>query len=370
MSEHGPRNLPEGVADFSSLGKTQESYVDYLRRLGDDEGARDIHHQNQVIQALEPLAESQLKYLGKRERQWFPDQFLNDSDKLRENAKNLSPLTIAIFLGNAVTEKGLPAYMTALNKAAGVSDYTGKDKTPSAEWIRGWTAQELEHEEVMYGWALLSDRVNMRALNILNYNLIRYGFDPRTRESPYKGYAYTTPQELATKISHDNTGKLAKREGDLVVHDMSSIRIAPDENRHYLFNAGFMGGIFELDPDGATIAVDDIMTRDGGMVMPGALMSETMNELDSKIAKTPFFEKFEIAAQKAEIYTIHDYVNIFDTLIKVWKIEDRVLRSEKAEKAREHLIKARRVLGATADRVYAKIQNEPDPNFDFLLKAA
>lgn len=346
----------------------KESHVDYLKRMGDDEGARNLYYKQQVVASLEPLAGKLLNNLGKREKQWFPDQFLEDHEKVEKNAKNLSPRTVALLLGNIVTEKGLPAYMTALNKASYPGDKLGNDKTPSAEWVRGWTAQELEHEELGYGWALLSKRVNMRALHVLTYTLISNGFNPHTGNDPYSA-SYTTPQELATSISWKKVGIIAASEGDMVMAEGTQ-RIYPDENRHFNHDLGFMGGIFDVDPDGAMVSVDDTMTKDGGMVMPAALSSNEMHELPTGAVKSPWFEMFETASQQSGMYTVYDYLEIMDTLIKDWKIETRPFYTEKGEKARDHLLKARRVLAATADRKYASIQKTPEPDFSFLLKAA
>ena len=47
----------------------------------------------------------------------------------------------------------------------------------------------------------------------------------------YLGYIYTSFQERATKISHGNTGRLAKAGGDETLGKICNL-IAADEGRH------------------------------------------------------------------------------------------------------------------------------------------
>ena len=59
-------------------------------------------------------------------------------------------------------------------------------------------------------------------------------------------------QELATRISHRNTGKLT---GDPICEQLLA-RIAADENLHMVFYRNLLGAAFELDPDQTMRAVD------------------------------------------------------------------------------------------------------------------
>ncbi|PWA48257.1 hypothetical protein CTI12_AA488740 [Artemisia annua] len=55
--------------------------------------------------------------------------------------------------------------------------------------------------------------------------------DPRTENSPYLGFIYTSFQEHATFVSHENTARHAKEHGDLKLAQICGI-IAADEKRH------------------------------------------------------------------------------------------------------------------------------------------
>ncbi len=57
-------------------------------------------------------------------------------------------------------------------------------------------------------------------------------------DSPVQRLVYVTLQELATRIAHRNTGKLARRPRGYEV----MARVAADENLHYLFYRDLASG--------------------------------------------------------------------------------------------------------------------------------
>ena len=67
-----------------------------------------------------------------------------------------------------------------------------------------------------------------------------------------EGLAYVSLQELATRISHFNTGNMLEDEAGQAVMR----RVAKDENLHYLFYRDAMTAIFEHDPSTAVLAVE------------------------------------------------------------------------------------------------------------------
>ena len=85
------------------------------------------------------------------------------------------------------------------------------------KWVRGWTAEENRHGDVLNKFLYLSGRVNMREIEITTQHLIADGFDIGTDRDPYKNFVYTTFQELATNISHKRVGQMAKKRGGAAV---------------------------------------------------------------------------------------------------------------------------------------------------------
>ena len=77
--------------------------------------------------------------------------------------------------------------------------------------------------------------------------------------------AYVTFQELATRVSHRNTGKACN---DPIADKMLQ-RIAADENLHMIFYRNICGAGMDIAPDQTLRAVTDIVTNFWSMGVPG-----------------------------------------------------------------------------------------------------
>src|SRR5207247_10999169 len=80
--------------------------------------------------------------------------------------------------------------------------------------------------------------------------------------TPEDTLVYVALQELATRVSHRNTGKLI---GDPVGYEVMA-RVAADENLHYLFYRDLVSEALALDPS-AVVAAIGRQVR--GFAMPG-----------------------------------------------------------------------------------------------------
>src|SRR5947199_5790116 len=114
---------------------------------------------------------------------------------------------LLILIGDMVTEEALPSYAIQLNLIA--EDDKGDSPEPWAQWLRGWTAEENRHGDLLNAFLRLTGRVDMRSIEVTIQHLLSRGFEPRAYPDLYGGLVYTAFQERATKISHNNTGKLA-----------------------------------------------------------------------------------------------------------------------------------------------------------------
>ena len=77
--------------------------------------------------------------------------------------------------------------------------------------------------------------------------------------------AYVTFQELATRISHRNTGRISD---DPICEGMLA-RVALDENLHMLFYRNLLAEAIKLEPNAAMRAITDVLVN---FQMPGAGM--------------------------------------------------------------------------------------------------
>jgi acyl-[acyl-carrier-protein] desaturase len=279
---------------------------------------------------------------------WQPSDFLPDSSRdtffdeikeLQDSARELPYDLIAVLIGDTITEEALPTYESWLTMVENVS----KDEEGGwMKWTRHWTSEENRHGDLLNKYLYLSGRVNMRMMEISTQYLIADGLDIGTGPDPYRNFIYTSFQELATNVSHRRVASQAKKEGDTLLSKMCGV-IASDEARHAKAYKFFIEKVFEVDPNGAMLAFEDMMRKK--IVMP----AHFLREVGLKVGQT--FGHFTDAAQRLGIYTAIDYVDILKELLTDWQIEGMAELNDAGEKARDYLVKLPDRLLRVADRM-------------------
>ncbi len=298
------------------------------------------------------------KFLISPEEIWQPtdflpnpqsDTFLEEVKEIRELSKELDDDFWISLVGDMITEEALPTYESWLLDLDGV-DQHGEEKGWSS-WIRRWTAEENRHGDVLNKYIYLSGRVNMREVEVTTQHLIADGFDIGTSRDPYKTFIYTSFQELATYISHNNVAKIARKAGMKGLAKMSKI-IAGDEMRHHLAYVEFVKQIFAIDPSQMMIAFCDMMKHK--IEMPAMYLRESFGK------KASLFDKFSDVAQRAGVYTSFDYIDILEKLNKAWDIENFRELTAEADKARTYLMRLPERMRRIANRITV-----PDTDYNF-----
>ncbi len=226
--------------------------------------------------------------------------------------------------------------------------------TPWAKWLRGWTAEENRHGDLLNAYLRLTGRVDIRAVELTVHYLIANGFNPKTYPDPYNGLIYTSFQERATKISHANVGKMVGSQGDANLAKICQ-RIAGDESRHEAFYTKMMGHVMNQDPNGGINAFRNMLR--GLIAMPGKLMYD---------GKDPdLFDHFATVAQRSGVYTVYDYASIIEHLVKTWDIAGRAVTGN-AAKAQEYLCKQAERYIRLADEVKAGLEKQSAIAFSWI----
>jgi len=166
-------------------------------------------------------------------------------------------------------------------------------------------------------------------MEVSTQHLIADGFDIGTGRDPYRNFIYTSFQELATNISHRRTATLAKIQGNGLLSKICGT-IASDESRHAKAYKFFMEQIFKVDPNEALHAFADMIKQK--IIMPAHFLRE-FGERQGLA-----FEHFSDVAQRLNVYTATDYVNILNELIDDWEITSLVGLNDIGEKARDYLM--------------------------------
>lgn len=268
---------------------------------------------------------------------WQPSDFLpnfNDPEVfeeiklLQKRAEGIPDTVLTSLVGNMITEEALPSYQTYFNMLEGINEE--KNLLSNSGWVRwskAWTAEENRHGDLLNKYLYMTGRVDMKQVERTIHRLLYNGFDPNTDGDPYQAMIYTSFQERATKISHVNTGKLADKAGDPILSKICKT-IAGDEARHEKAYKSFMSKIFEIDPNGAINAFEQMMRKQ--IAMPAMMMGTGGNN-------PSLFSQFSTITQKVGIYTGWDYARIIEHLVDVWKIEAVTGLNDVAAKAQDYL---------------------------------
>src|SRR6476620_6603661 len=303
----------------------------------------------EVMQFLEDKVDGFMEqYLIPVEKIWQPTDFLPNSEsdtfleevkELREIAKDLPYDFWVAMVGDTITEEALPTYESWLMEVEGVDN---EGRNGWASWVRQWTGEENRHGDVLNKYLYLSGRVNMREVEITTQHLIADGFDIGTGHDPYKNFVYTSFQELATYVSHNRVGQLAKQYGEKKLAKICKM-IAGDEMRHHHAYSEFVDRIFKVDPSEMMLAFQYMMKQK--ITMPVHLIRESGEAIGTA------FEKFSESAQRIGVYTAMDYVEILQKLIDRWEIDKISDLSDEAEKARDYLMKLPTRMTRIAERL-------------------
>ena len=293
----------------------------------------------EVMATIEQFMDEYMtKFLIPIEDHWQPSDFLPDPTndekdffegvrELRELANELSYDFWAVLIGDTITEEALPTYESWLMDVQGIDQ---QRKNGWAKWVRAWTAEENRHGDLLNKFLYLSGKVNMREVEISTQYLINDGFDIGTDQDPYRNFVYTSFQELATNVSHRRVGAIASKSGNKNLAKMCGV-IASDEARHARAYKTFVKKIFEFDPSEMMLAFEDMMRKK--IVMPAHMLRESGG------AAGKLFDHFSNSAQRLGVYTTFDYIHIFETLLKDWEIDKVLDLNDKAERARDYLMK-------------------------------
>jgi acyl-[acyl-carrier-protein] desaturase len=294
----------------------------------------------ELLIELEPLLRRTLDRHYEQSAVWFPHEYVpyeqgrnfidepwaTDDSRLPDIAK------VAMEL-NLLTEDNLPFYTLALTRTFGHTEAWD-------EWTRRWTAEEGRHSIVLRDYLTVTRGIDPTALESNRMDMVQRGFYPgfSTNGAPLDGLVYTSLQELATRISHRNTGTASQDEGALKILQ----RIAADENLHYLFYREMGAGAIALWPSEMMLAIRRQVLN---FAMPGADMPE--------------FKDRAKAMANAGVYNFrihHDHI-LAPVLLKHWKIDQIEGLTDEAKIARDEVLRHM----AKLDRVASKLDERSIP---------
>jgi len=290
---------------------------------------------NDILRELEPVVAGVLERHLSTAQEWFPHEYVPweqgssfEHDPWQPAQSGLSDVAQTAMELNLLTEDNLPYYHLAIWQTFG-------GEGPWGEWVRRWTAEEGRHSIAMRDFLTVTRGVDPVQLERGRMEHVSRGYYPAGDFNALDGLVYVTLQELATRISHRNTGAITN---DPVAEKLMA-RISLDENLHYVFYRDVTSAALELAPSETMLAIKRQVL---GFAMPGF--------------ELPDFRRKAISIAKAGIYDLrihHDQV-LLPVLLKKWRLEDVSGLTDEAEGARDDVLAALTGIDAAAARFEEK----------------
>ncbi len=261
--------------------------------------ARDEKYE--LVEAVDAVVDRLIKEHQNRRSDWYFHDFVpwERGESFKEKPWDVSQCTISenartSLVLNLLTEDNLPYYHALLEKYMPATSAFGS-------WTHLWTAEEAQHAIAIRSYLLTSRNCDPYELEDDRKSTMINGYQP-TFDDPTEIFAYTAAQELATRVSHRNAGKITD---DPAAFELMRL-IASDENHHFIFYKSVMQAMLDTQP---SLVLAGIFKAFDNFQMPGAAM--------------PRFVRRSIDVARAGVYNLrihHDRVLV--PLLKDWSIGD------------------------------------------------
>ena len=271
----------------------------------------------ELLDAISPAIQTLMDEHNERREHWYAHELVPwelgrnfKTEPWDESECTIAPEARTSLLLNLLTEDNLPYYHSEI-------ELHSKDHELLAKWNRQWTAEEGQHAIALRSYLLTSRNADPRELEDDRLATMTTGY--RTGlPNPIAIFAYTSAQELATRVSHRNAGKLTD---DPVAYEIMS-RIAVDENHHFMFYRGAVTAMLRENP---SLVLPEIYRVLSNFEMPGVGM--------------PKYMRRALTMAKAGVYNMrihHDRVLV--PLLRDWKIESLTGLNVKAQQMQEKIL--------------------------------
>ena len=278
--------------------------------------------QARLIRDLEPVVAVELARHLSVQKNWYPHEYVPwsegrnyagplNGDAWEAKDSKLTGIAQDSLILNLMTEDNLPSYHSEIAIAMGRDGAWGN-------WLERWTAEEARHAIVIRDYLMATRGVDPYELEDLRMAHMQLGY-----QTPYDGdmlhtIAYVSFQEMATRISHRNTGKISN---DPIAETLLQ-RVSLDENLHMIFYRNLVGKAIELEPNAAMRAIVDVVSN---FAMPGVGM--------------PGFGRKAVQIALAGIYDPKQHVDeVIAPVLRAWNIFEREDLTGDGALARDELV--------------------------------
>ncbi|AFN62572.1 acyl-ACP desaturase [Mycobacteroides abscessus] len=283
----------------------------------------------ELLHELEPVVEENVhRHLGVT-KDWNPHDYVPWSEGKNYKAlggqdwdpeqSKLSEVAKIAMITNLLTEDNLPSYHREI-----AMNFTMDG--PWGTWVNRWTAEENRHGIAIRDYLVVTRSVDPVELEKLRVEQMTRGFSPGQNrqggdelfaESLFDSVVYVTFQELATRVSHRNTGKACAEP----VADELLKRISTDENLHMIFYRNLVEAGMHIAPDQALKSIHKVLDN---FKMPGYTI--------------PGFRRNAVTIATGGVYDPQSHLDeVVMPVLRKWRIFERDDISSEGEWYREDL---------------------------------
>jgi acyl-[acyl-carrier protein] desaturase len=267
----------------------------------------------ELIRELEPIAAAGLNQHLAATKNWHPNDYVpwssgssyaelggRDWDTAQSG---LSEVARVAMVTNLLTEDNLPSYHRAIAEHFSVDDAWGA-------WVNRWTVEENRHGIALRDYLVVTRAVDPIALEQARIAQVTAGFSPGQQgqrairpESMLDALSYVTFQELATRVSHRNTGRACAEP----IADQLLRRVAADENLHMIFYRNVAAAALDISPDQAMVSIWRILVN---FQMPGFAI--------------PNFRRNAVKIAVGGIYDLRQHLDdVVMPVLRKWRVFER-----------------------------------------------
>ena len=267
----------------------------------------------ELIHELEPIAEAGLNQHLASTRNWNPHDYVPWShgsnyaslggQECDTEQSRLSDVARVAMVTNLLTEDNLPSYHRTIAEYFSIDDAWGA-------WVNRWTVEENRHGIALRDYLVVTRAVDPIALEQARIAQVTAGFSPGQQgqrairpDSMLDALSYVTFQELATRVSHRNTGRACAEP----IADQLLKRVAADENLHMIFYRGLTAAALDIAPDQAMTSIWRILVN---FQMPGFAI--------------PNFRRNAVKIAVGGIYDLRQHLDdVVMPVLRKWRIFER-----------------------------------------------
>jgi acyl-[acyl-carrier-protein] desaturase len=289
--------------------------------------------QTEFLLELNPVVEKELNRHIPVAKDWYPHEYIPWSEGRNfpmlggepwvETDSKVSDIAKTALIINLLTEDNLPSYHHEIAVLFGRDEAWG-------DWVHRWTAEEGRHGVALRDYLTVTRAVDPVELENLRMVHMSNGFESTNSDDMLRALAYVSFQELATRVSHRNTGRATNDP----IGDQLLARIAADENLHMIFYRNLLKAALDLDPNQTMRAITEVVKT---FEMPGS--------------DIPGFQRRAVQIAIAGIYDLRQHRDeVVMPVLRYWKVFELEGLNAEGEEARAELAAFLDVLDEQASR--------------------